>query len=95
MLAATPAILPRISIVVPNYTGGATIEATLRSLIDQNYPHLEILVVDGGSSDNSVDVMRRYEPHIAWWVGEKDSGQSNATNKGSARATGEIAGSSR
>jgi glycosyltransferase involved in cell wall biosynthesis len=84
-----PAI-PSISIIVPNYNGGATIDATLRSLIDQHYPRLEILVVDGASTDNSVDVIRRYEPHIAWWTSEKDSGQSNAINKGFARATGEI-----
>lgn len=82
--------LPSISIVVPNYNGGATIEATLRSLIDQNYPRLEILVVDGSSTDDSVKVIRRYEQHIAWWVSEKDRGQTNAINKGFARATGEI-----
>jgi len=82
--------LPSISIVVPNYNGGATIEATLRSLIDQDYPRLEILVVDGGSADASVDVIRRYERHVAWWISEKDNGQSNAINKGFARATGEI-----
>ena len=84
------ATLPSISIVVPNYNGGATIDATLRSLIDQDYPRLEILVVDGGSRDNSVDVIRRYQRYIAWWTSEKDSGQSNAINKGFARATGDI-----
>lgn len=82
--------LPSISIVVPNFNGGATIEATLVSLIEQNYPGLEILVVDGGSTDNSVEVIRRYESHIAWWVSEKDHGQSDAINKGFARATGEF-----
>ena len=82
--------LPTISIVVPNYNGGATIEETLRSLIEQNYPNLEIIVADGGSTDNSVDVIRRYEKHIAWWVSEKDRGQTHAINKGYARATGEI-----
>jgi glycosyltransferase involved in cell wall biosynthesis len=82
--------LPSISIVVPNYNGGATIEATLRSLIDQDYPNLEILVVDGGSTDNSVELIRRYEDKIAWWVSEKDSGQSQAINKGFARAKGDI-----
>jgi glycosyltransferase involved in cell wall biosynthesis len=85
----TPA-LPPISIVVPNYNGGATIEATLRSLIEQEYPNLEILVVDGGSTDNSVEVIRRYEQHIAWWVSEKDRGQTHAINKGFARATGDV-----
>jgi glycosyltransferase involved in cell wall biosynthesis len=85
-----PLAIPSISIVVPNYNGAATIEATLRSLIDQHYPRLEILVVDGGSTDDSVEVIRRYEQHIAWWTSEKDTGQSNAINKGFARATGEI-----
>jgi glycosyltransferase involved in cell wall biosynthesis len=84
------ATLPSISIVVPNYNGGATIDATLRSLIDQKYPRLEILVVDGGSADNSVEVIRRNEQHIAWWISEKDRGQTHAINKGFARATGEI-----
>jgi len=82
--------LPSISIVVPNFNGGATIEATLLSLIEQNYPGLEILVVDGGSTDSSVEVIRKYERHISWWVSEKDRGQSQAINKGFARATGEI-----
>jgi glycosyltransferase involved in cell wall biosynthesis len=82
--------IPSISIVVPNYNGGATIEATLRSLIDQGYARLEILVVDGGSTDNSLEVIRRYEPHITWWVSEQDRGQSQAINKGFARATGDI-----
>jgi glycosyltransferase involved in cell wall biosynthesis len=82
--------LPAITIVVPNYNGGATIEATLISLIEQRYPKLEILVVDGGSTDNSVEVIRRYEDKITWWVSEKDRGQSHAINKGFARANGEI-----
>jgi glycosyltransferase involved in cell wall biosynthesis len=82
--------IPSFSIVVPNYNGGATIGATLRSLIEQDYPRLEILVVDGASTDDSVDVIRRYEPAIAWWTSEKDSGQSNALHNGFARATGDI-----
>lgn len=82
--------LPSISIVVPNFNGGPTIEATLVSLIEQNYPGLEILVVDGGSTDSSVDIIRKYERHVAWWVSEKDRGQANAINKGFARAKGEI-----
>jgi len=82
--------LPSISIVVPNFNGGATIEATLVSLIEQNYPGLEILVADGGSTDNSVEIIRKYESHIAWWVSEKDRGQSDALNKAFAQAKGEV-----
>lgn len=79
-----------ISIIVPNYNGGSTIGRTLQSLVDQHYPNLEIVVVDGGSTDNSVDVIKQYEKHITWWVSEKDRGQSHAINKGFARASGEI-----
>jgi glycosyltransferase involved in cell wall biosynthesis len=82
--------LPSISIVVPNYNGGATIGATLQSLIEQNYPKLEIIVIDGGSTDNSIEVIKQFEPYINWWISEKDSGQSNAINKGLAQCNGEI-----
>lgn len=82
--------LPRISIVVPNFNGGATLGRALASLVEQGYPDLEILVVDGGSTDASVEVIRRFEPRLAWWVSEKDRGQAHAINKGLARATGEI-----
>ena len=76
--------------MVPNRNGGATLEQTLKSLLDQNYPRLEIVVVDGGSTDNSVEIIRRYEARISWWVSEPDSGQTNALNKGFARATGDV-----
>ncbi|QSJ15831.1 glycosyltransferase [Nostoc sp. UHCC 0702] len=82
--------LPTISIVVPNYNGGQTIGATLKSLIDQNYPKLEIIVVDGASTDNSVEEIINFESHISWWVSEKDSGQSSAINKGFSKCSGEI-----
>src|SRR3990172_5636730 len=82
--------LPNISIVVPNYNGGTTLEATLGSLVDQHYSKLEIIVVDGASTDNSVDVIKQYEPYIAWWVSEKDRGQAHGINKGFAKCTGEI-----
>lgn len=84
------ATLPSLSIVVPNYQGGATIGRTLECLLDQKYPGLEILVIDGGSTDNSVQVIRQYEKHLAYWVSEKDRGQSHAINKGFARCQGEI-----
>jgi glycosyltransferase involved in cell wall biosynthesis len=82
--------LPTISIIVPNYQGDATLAKTLQSLIDQNYPKLEIIVVDGGSTDNSVEIIKQFEPHLTWWVSEKDSGQSNAINKGFSKCTGDI-----
>ena len=82
--------LPTISLVVPNYQGGETIGATLQSIIDQNYPKLELIVVDGGSTDNSIEVIKQFEPYISWWVSESDSGQSNAINKGFAQCTGDV-----
>jgi glycosyltransferase involved in cell wall biosynthesis len=82
--------LPTISIIVPNYNGANTLKATLESLVSQNYPNLEIIVVDGNSTDQSVDVIKQFESKIAWWVSEPDTGQSNAINKGFAKSTGEI-----
>ncbi len=82
--------LPTISIVVPNYNGAATLGQTLQSLVDQQYPGLEIIVVDGGSTDGSVDIIRQYERHLTWWVSEKDRGQAHAINKGFAHCTGQI-----
>lgn len=81
---------PRISVVVPSYNQGQYLEETLRSILLQNYPNLELLVMDGGSSDNSVEIVRRYEPWLRGWVSERDKGQSDAINKGFARSTGEI-----
>lgn len=82
--------LPRISIVVPSFNQGRFIEATLRSIIDQQYPNLELIVVDGGSTDNTLAVIKQYEAHIDWWVSEPDSGQTAAINKGFMQSTGEI-----
>ncbi len=81
---------PKISIVVPSYNQGQFLEETLLSIIEQKYPDLELFVVDGGSTDNSVEIIKKYEQHITWWVSEKDKGQSEAINKGFKRATGEI-----
>lgn len=85
-----PMTLPTISIVVPNFNGAKTLRGTLDSLLEQAYPGLEMIVVDGGSSDGSVEIIREYQHHLAWWASEKDRGQSDALNKGFARATGEI-----
>jgi glycosyltransferase involved in cell wall biosynthesis len=81
---------PRISIVVPSYNQGQFLEETILSVINQQYPNLELFVVDGGSKDNSVDIIKKYESQITWWVSEKDKGQSDAINKGLSKATGEI-----
>jgi glycosyltransferase involved in cell wall biosynthesis len=81
---------PTISIITPNYNGGRFLEETIRSVLLQGYPNLEFIVIDGGSTDNSTEIIRRYEPWISYWISEKDSGQSEAINKGLMRATGEV-----
>jgi glycosyltransferase involved in cell wall biosynthesis len=82
--------LPTITVVVPSYQQGAFLEETLRSILLQGYPDLEVLVMDGGSKDETVSVIRKYEPWLAGWVSERDGGQSAAINKGWRRAQGEL-----
>jgi len=83
---------PKITIVTPSYNQGAFLEKTIQSVLDQNYPNLEYFVVDGGSDDNSVDVIKKYEKHLDYWVSEPDKGQSHAINKGLSRASGTLLG---
>lgn len=85
-------MLPRISLVTPSYNQAAFLEAALESVVAQNYPNLEYIVMDGGSADGSVEILRRYEKHFAYWTSKRDAGQSDALNRGFARATGEIFG---
>lgn len=78
----------KISIITPSYNQGNFIEETILSVQNQNYPNVEHIIVDGGSTDNTVSILKKY-PHVRW-VSEKDAGQSNAINKGFAMATGDI-----
>ena len=82
--------LPKITIVTPSYNQGQYLEETILSVIGQCYPNLEYFIFDGGSTDNSVEIIKKYEKHIDYWVSEKDNGQSHAINKGFERASGDI-----
>jgi glycosyltransferase involved in cell wall biosynthesis len=81
---------PKISIVTPSYNQGRYLEETIRSVILQGYPNLEYIIMDGGSTDNSVEIIKKYEPWLAYWESGKDNGQADAIKRGFKRATGEI-----
>ena len=73
---------PKLTIITPSYNQAAFIERTIRSVLDQGYENLEYLVVDGGSTDGSAEIIERYADRLAWWVSEPDDGQTDALNKG-------------
>jgi len=83
---------PCISIITPSYNQGQFIEETIKSVLDQNYPNLDYLIIDGGSSDNSLEIIKKYEKYLSFWISEKDQGQSHALNKGLKHVTGDIFG---
>lgn len=81
---------PKITIVTPNYNYGHFLEATIRSVLLQGYPNLEYIIIDGGSTDNSVEIIKKYERWLTYWETGKDEGNYYAINKGFSKSTGEI-----
>jgi glycosyltransferase involved in cell wall biosynthesis len=84
--------LPRITVVTPSFNQGQFLRETIESVLNQDYPNLEYFIVDGGSNDDSVEIIKEYEDRIDWWVSEKDNGQTDAICKGFNRATGNLLG---
>ncbi|MBD2107741.1 glycosyltransferase family 2 protein [Nodosilinea sp. FACHB-13] len=81
---------PKISIVTPSYNQVQFLEATIQSVLDQNYPNLEYIIIDGGSTDGSLDIIKQYQDRLHYWCSEPDAGQYDAINKGFAKSTGDI-----
>ncbi len=81
---------PLISIIIPSYNQGKYIEQTILSILDQDYKNIELIIIDGGSKDETVSIIKKYEKQIAYWVSESDRGQAHAINKGLEKATGDI-----
>jgi hypothetical protein len=81
---------PKISIITPSYNQSQFIEATIQSVLSQNYPNLEYIIIDGGSTDGSVEIIKKYAEHLKFWCSEPDGGQYAAINKGFSHSTGEI-----
>src|SRR5215212_2689652 len=82
--------LPKVSIITPSFNQGQFLEASMLSVLEQDYPNIEYIIVDGGSKDESVEIIKKYQEHFVWWVSEKDKGHADALNKGFSHATGDI-----
>lgn len=80
---------PRLTIITPSFNQGHFIDKTIRSVLDQHYPNLEYIIMDGGSTDRTVDILQKYSNQLAYWTSAKDEGQADAINKGMKQATGD------